>query len=318
MNLPELTAAYLTDPDSPFHKGRYMSRVGTVNLCARLDRDGGPIALTAINARQCLRWHAMWSAGGKVAMGHAMIAMLRTVCGFGATFLEDPEAKRVSEILSGMKFQMPKSRQERLTCEQATAVRAMAHKLGFPSVALAQAFQFDGMFRQKDIIGEWVPLAEPGVSEIILGGKKWLRGIRWEEIDENLILRHVTSKRQKEVEVDLNHAPMVLEELAHLPYLGTHGPVIVDEDDFPWVANEFRRKWRMIARACGVPDEVYNMDTRSGAITEATEAGADLEHIKHAAAHSDIAMTQKYARGGQEKAKGVLIQRVEFRKNKQS
>jgi hypothetical protein len=42
-----------------------------------------------------------------------------------------------------------------------------------------------------------VPLSEPGISEVIVRGQKWLRGIVWQEIDENLILRHVTSKKQK-------------------------------------------------------------------------------------------------------------------------
>ena len=58
---------------------------------------------------------------------------------------------------------------------------------------------------------------------------KWLRGIRWSEIDDNLILRHVTSKRQKEIEVDLKLAPMVMEELALLGERQKSGPLIVNQ-----------------------------------------------------------------------------------------
>jgi site-specific recombinase XerD len=58
------------------------------------------------------------------------------------------------------------------------------------------------------------------------------------------------------------------------------------------------------------------MDSRAGAITEATEAGADLEHIKQAATHSDISMTQRYSRGAEEKTAGVMRQRAEYRANK--
>ena len=58
------------------------------------------------------------------------------------------------------------------------------------------------------------------------------------------------------------------------------------------------------------------MDSRAGAITEATDAGADLEHIRHAATHSDISMTQRYSRGDADKTAGVLRQRVAHR-NKQ-
>ena len=44
------------------------------------------------------------------------------------------------------------------------------------------------MLRQKDVIGEWVPRSEPGPSDIWNSdGEKWLRGLRWQEIDGNLI-----------------------------------------------------------------------------------------------------------------------------------
>lgn len=55
------------------------------------------------------------------------------------------------------------------------------------------------------------------------------------------------------------------------------------------------------------------MDSRAGAISEATDAGAELEHVRHAATHSDIAMTQKYSRGSEEKIAEVQRLRVEQR-----
>ena len=58
------------------------------------------------------------------------------------------------------------------------------------------------------------------------------------------------------------------------------------------------------------------MDSRAGAISEATDAGADLEHIRQAATHSDIAMTQRYSRGDADKTKSVLLKRVEHRRMK--
>lgn len=67
-------------------------------------------------------------------------------------------------------------------------------------------------------------------------------------------------------------------------------------------------------RACGIPDDVKNMDSRAGAISEATDAGADLEHVRHAATHSDIGMTQKYSRGSADKVAGVQRKRTEHRK----
>jgi hypothetical protein len=58
------------------------------------------------------------------------------------------------------------------------------------------------------------------------------------------------------------------------------------------------------------------MDTRAGAISEATDAGAELEHVRHAATHGDISMTQRYSRGGTEKIAQVQKARIEYRNKK--
>jgi hypothetical protein len=38
--------------------------------------------------------------------------------------------------------------------------------MGWHSIALAQAIQFDCALRQKDVIGEWVPESEPGEPKL--------------------------------------------------------------------------------------------------------------------------------------------------------
>jgi len=177
-------------------------------------------------------------------------------------------------------------------------LRAKAHEMGHHSIALAQAFQFECTLRQKDVIGEWVPLNELGTTEVIDQRYeiKWLRGIRWSEIDEDLILVHETSKKNKEITVNLRLAPMVMEELALLGERPTIGPLIVEErTGLPWRNHFFRRKWRDVARACGLPDTVKNMDSRAGAITEGTDV-ASIEDVRHAAAHSNSSMTARYSR----------------------
>lgn len=308
-----LIRCYTSDADSPYRKVRFASRSFYDRLCAKIAKDYGEEPLSEIKARNLLRWHEGWSAGGKLAMGHAMIGMLRTLVNFGATFIEDEDCERLSAVLHRMKFAQGKARNAALTAEQANAIRAEAHRRGLPSIALAQALQFELMLRQKDVIGEWVPISEPGKSEITHGNQKWLCGVRWNEID-SMILRHVTSKRQKEIEVNLRNSPMVVEELDRLPEIPTTGAIVICErTGRPWDANEFRRRWRQIANACGIPKTVRNMDSRAGAITEATNAGAELEHVRHAATHGDISMTQRYSRGDKEKTAGVQLKRVAHR-----
>lgn len=319
-SIRSLVNAYQTDKDSTYRKLRFTSRDSADYLCKRLVQTHGDDMIADLKARNMLRWHEEFAGedGKKITMAHAMIGMVRTLVNFGTTILEDEQCERLALHLHKMRFPMSKPRNERLTAEQATMIRAQAHKRGKHSIALAQAFQFECMLRQKDVIGEWVPISEPGaLSEVLFGNSKWHRGLRWEEIDQNLILTHVTSKRQKEIVVDLKLAPMVMEELAKLGERPAKGPIIVNEGTLrPWTQGEFGRWWRELADDCGIPRTVFNMDSRAGAISEATDAGADLEHIRHAATHSDISMTQRYSRGGEEKTAGVMRQRAEHRKNK--
>ena len=316
-----LIHCYKTDPDSVYKKPgklRYASRINYDALMSLVEREYGSEYISNLKGRILQRWYDGWSAEGKIAVAHAKMKMLRMLISFGTAILEDPECARMSAVLSKMKFEMAKPRTECLTAVHANLIRAKAHEMGRPSIALAQAFQFELMLRQKDVIGEWVPMSEPGMSDVVdtARGLKWLRGIRWEEIDQNLILVHVTSKRNKKIAVNLNNAPMVMEELAGLKKRPTQGPVVVYElHKAPYTAAQFRWVWREIANAAGVPKAVRNMDSRAGAITEASDAGAELEHIRHAATHSDIAMTQRYSRGAEEKIAQVQKLRI-LRRNK--
>lgn len=324
--LRTLINCYQTDPDSPFQKKRFGTRKCQLDNQRRLANDFGSEDLADINARLLLKWHRGWMGpeGKKVAMAHCFIAELRMLFTFGSTLLEDRECERLSGVLHSMRFEMPKPRVSTLTAEMAIAHRAKAHYRGWNYMALAQAFQFDLMLRQKDVIGEWVPITEPGISDVIWGPNKWISGIRWEYIDSNFILKHVTSKRQKEIEVDLKLAPMVMDELADLAevplaqltraHLPKSGPVILCEiTGYPYLAIEFRRKWRVVAELAGIPKSVKNMDSRAGAISEATDAGADLEHVRHAATHSDTKMTSRYSRQATNKIQNVMQLRVQHR-----
>ena len=168
-----------------------------------------------------------------------------------------------------MRFVVPKGREQQMTAEDAHAIRGAAHEKGWHSIALAQAFQFELRLRQLDAIGEWVPLAEKGSSEIIYGNEKWLRGLRWSQISEDLIFEHTTTnklEKPKEIKVDLRQYPMIMEELARertrLGKLPASGPMIICEtNEKPYSTNEFRRKWRIVANRAGVPNTVQNTDS---------------------------------------------------------
>ena len=311
-----LIYSYQHDTDSSYRKLRHHSRQSVDYLCKRLKADHGNELLSDIKARHLLRWHEEWTGaeGKKLTMAHALIGMIRTLVNFGATILECEQSERLASVMHRMRFAMAKPRNERITAEQAVAIIAKAHEHGRPSIALAQALQFECILRQKDVIGEVVPLSERGMSDVLMIGKKWLRGLRWEEIDENLILTHVTSKRQKEIVVDLKLAPLVMREFARMVALPKTGPIIVSETTRkPWTACEFRRHWRKYANEAGIPKACRNMDSRAGAISEATDAGANIEHVRQAATHSNISTTQNYSRNAVEKTLKVQQARAAHR-----
>ena len=160
-----------------------------------------------------------------------------------------------------------------MTADHARTICNTAREhFGWHSIALAQALQYELLLGQKDVIGEWVPVDEPGESDVAQLGQKWLRGLRWSNIDKNLILRHGLGSSGRRIEVDLRTAPMVIEELKILSAqpriedligsLPNSGPVIVcDTNGMPWSTHEFRRKWRLVAKKADVPDSVTNRDS---------------------------------------------------------
>lgn len=311
MRLRKLINRYQKEPLSRWHGLRYATQQNHCNLLRQIDRRYGHVKLHKIKGRTLLKWHAEWLGpeGAKYSAARAFIKKIRVLFGFGLTILDDKECKRIRQIMSAMRFPGAPRRKQRVTAAQAIAIRAAAWRIGRGSVALAQGIQFEIMLRQKDTIGEYLPRRLPeGGPGIEVGDEKWVRGLLWSEIDDDLILRHQTSKTDKPVVVDLKLAPMVVEDLRADGIVSgrggfrllkrLEGPVIASETTgLPYPAFEFRRLWRSIARDAGVPDNVFNMDSRAGGITEAFDSGAAPDFIRSAATHSELATTQGYNRG---------------------
>lgn len=336
--IKSLVDRYQVDPDSEFHKLRYRSQRNYVNTLIRITDRHGHVEVKNINARMLKGWHRGWTHGENytdfdnpppdigphIPMGHGFITHMRVLLSFGASILESEDCMRVRNIMRELKFPMGKPRKEILTAQHAEDIRTAAHAMQMPSIALAQAIQFEGTLRQRDVLGEWLPVEREGVSDVIYRGMKWIRGVRWDEVDQNFVLRHVTSKKQKEVVIELRFAPMVLEELRKIAQLEpgaslsrelfpASGPIVIhDTNGRPWSADEYRRKWRKIADAAGVPKEIKSMDTRAGAITEGASV-ADLDDVRHAATHAQLSQTANYSRDAAKRTAKVMKLRSENR-----
>jgi hypothetical protein len=275
IDIANLAREYMSDPRSGYHTLRHRTRVNYDGAIRRIVDACGDRKLVDLKAVDFERLYERWKEGGKVAMAHNLMTMLRTMLGFGASVIEDSECVQVSFILHRMKFEQVRARRERLTIAHINQIREQAHKEGRPSVALAQAFQSDAKLSQKDVVGEWVPLAEDGpITEITDGSSKWIWGIRWNEIDDDLVLTHITSAKQEEIRVDLKPRAMVMEELRKLAKCKPHetltrarlpraGAVIKSEDTGkPYLSHAWRRTWRAVANAAEVPSTAENRDSR--------------------------------------------------------
>jgi hypothetical protein len=283
VTVADLIKSYTEDKDSPYHALRYKTRDYYYHQLKRIQKAYGSLKLADLTADAIENIYETRAAEGTPSMGYALVNILRILINYGATALQHPECERLAGAVKRVKKRSYSPRKVYISAAQADAIRAEAHRQGKHSIALAQALQFDCKLRQKDVVGEWVPIGEPGSSERLReikngGTEKWLKGLRWSQIDEDLILTHYTSLNQKKLVIDLKTKPMVRDELRRLGSIPTSGPMIINEKTGdPWVANEFRRFWRKIAKACGIPDDVNNADTtmsndKMASETDASEA----------------------------------------------
>lgn len=319
-----LINAYQTDSDSRYQAMRYKTRLHTDALLKRIDAKYGALKLASLGARDFKAWYEgiRWPDGkdGRciTRTAHAAMGAVRMMFSYGAVFEVDPQCARLKGILSDMQFENGSTGTEAMTLRQCEDVIAAAHAEGWPSIALAQALQFDLRARQKDIIGEWVPVTENGISVLTPHhGLKWLRGLRWEEISSTMEMCHPVSKSRtgKVMERDLKKYPMIMAELARITEDKRKGPVVLcDTTGRPWKQNHFRIIWRKVATAAGVPASVFNMHSRAGGITETIDAtNGNLEAARKEAGHSDPKMTARYSRKQRQSNDATAVIVADFR-----
>lgn len=138
-----------------------------------------------------------------------------------------------------------------------------------------------------------------------------MNGLTWSNLAADLVLRKATTKTGAFAAHDLKVSPLVMALLDQLPADRRVGPLIVDElSGRPYAESAYGRAWRVIVRAAGVSDHVWNMDAWSGAITEAEDAGAGLDHIRSTATHAQLSTTLRYSRGAVGKSRRVASLRL--------
>lgn len=316
--ISSLVRLYQTDEASPYRELKWNTRETYDQVLRVIDRAFGKRALANLTLADFRRWYdeakkpKQPDRPERVRKAHGIITMFRRLFTYGIA-AEHAGCARLAAILDATRFKQPKRRRIRMDLHHLEAFVPEAIEAGRLSLALGTAIQFETGMRQKDVIGEWEPHeARSEIGGILLKGKRgrrmlrWVNGLTWADLSNGNVLVKETTKTGAMVAHDLALCPITLELMAQVAPEAKVGPVIIDEmAGRPYAKDAYAREWRLVARAAGIPDEVWNMDARAGAITEAEDAGADLDEIRGAVGHTQASTTARYSRGALGKSRKV-------------
>jgi hypothetical protein len=296
-----LLTIYQLHEESPYRQLKPGSLRPYTHYLGKLEAHIGRRRVDSVTGIDVRRWHAVWSSDGRHLAAAAMTrSVLEAAASFGVMMRLPGCAALLETIRAGRaRLPQPRPRTSTATADQVAAARAAAHAKGRPSSALAYALAFETTLRLWDVIGQWWPIGRGGISEVLdaAAAEKWF-GLRWEDIDSDLMLRYTPSKTDGTtgavVFYPLTKAPMVLEELAHWPAERRTGPVVVSEETgLPYRPRIFAQRWTVDRKAAGLPSSLWARDLRASGITEARQHDASADDAFKVAGHSSKATTAK-------------------------
>jgi len=304
-----LSQVYQKHSESPFHDVKHNTRKTYTDSLSLIERTVGQRRIGRLTVVDVRRWYRMWRLpkveGGeeRIKRAHDAVSMFRTILRFGFALGYD-DCGKLGDRLAVLRFERGGAREQDMTYAYASVFIRKALELGqrgdIPqdrarSMAIGVAAQFELALRQKDIIGEWTPAA-PGTPNALYYGKEmWVGGFRWENIP-GWKLRIKTSKNRAAAGFDLTNYPLLFPLMEAVPQDRRAGAIVTGEHGLPIRERSYRKWFRAIARAAGIPDDIWSMDSRAGAATEADEAGADFKAISDMLTHAEPRTTVRYIR----------------------
>jgi hypothetical protein len=317
-----LCRIYKLHPHSRFHRAKHNTRRFYQAYLDLIEATVGKRLIRNVDLFTVEYWYENWrrptvpGAEERIDRAHDAVSMFRTVVNFCSKlkFSGRKDCKELASDLKGAKFEKGGAREEEMTYGHASAFIRTALDLAkrgvIPperglSMAIGVAAQFELALRQKDIIGEWIPKsANPrfpkGASLLNNRSEIWggfftfeqIAGWRWR-------MKTSKSKYRSAADFDLTRYPLLIDLLEQVPLHARIGAVVKGKHGLPMRESSYRKWFREIARAAGIPDAVWSMDSRAGGLTEAVEAGADLDDVRAAGTHTDKATTLRYIRRGE-------------------
>lgn len=331
-------AVYRGHTMSPFNEVKASTRKTYNDSLKVIEGTVAKRAIGRLNLIDAKRWYKEWRkpaatkpdpATGvqpppgpeRIDRAHDAISMVRQLVGF-CTALGFKDCTQFGKRLAKGEFAKGVGRDQAMTYPQAFAFVRTVLDLGnrdvIPawralSMAIGVAAQFELGVRQMDVIGEWrQAVLETEHAIYDNDGKMWIGSFRWDTVP-GWKWRLKTSKNKSPTIFTLSDYPLLFPLLERVPHDERVGSIVKGEHGLPVRAVMYRRWFRKYARLAGIPDQVWNMDSRAGAATEAEEAGVDTTLIQGLLTHTDARMTEHYIRRRERGNKVIAKARVEHR-----
>jgi len=243
------------------------------------------------------RWFEGWRKPAepgepeRLRRAHAAVSTLKTALRF-CQALGYKDCERLANEIAGLRFPKPEPRRAEMTYAHAKACVEVATANGHHGLAIRIAANFAFGDRPNDV-----------TSEHHAG--QWHGTFTWENIAGAGIWRLRTSKTKAPAAFDLKTYDLLWPLLQAVPQTERAGPIVKNQSGDPIRESDYRKKYRRLARQAGIPDDVWNMDARAGAATEALESGVSIEDVSRSLTHASERMTRSYERRNQASIKLV-------------
>jgi hypothetical protein len=300
---------YQEHAHSPFQGVKANTRRTYLVSLQLLEQTVGARLIRNVTTVDVKRWYAELrkpatpESRERIDRAHDAISIFKTVLAFH-TSLRRAECKLLLEELERVRFEKGGTREEEMTSAHCGAFIRKAIELGqggiLPlararSMAIGVAAQFELALRQKDVIGEHAKneadlsrAQRRGATAITWSnGDVWVGTFTWENVPAwRWRMKTSKSKYRQAVDFDLSIYGLLHPLLAAVPLEERRGAIITGESGLPVRERTYRKTFRAIARAAGIPDAVWSMDSRAGAATEAEEAGVPIAAIAELLTHT--------------------------------
>jgi len=233
----------------------------------------GRYPATSIRPRHADAIHALLRAEHGASAAHYACRVARRIWHWGA---RREMVDAAMNPWAGMELRGIAPREQRWTPAQVEIFRTKAREEGSASVALAVSIAYWFGHRQADVLG-----------------------LTWSALDAGEVR---TRKTQRVAPVDVAAYPEleieIAAERARQKFGGvasTH-VVVCEATQRPWERHGFGHEFRRLARLAGLPDDLQFRDLRATALTELSDAGADLIALSTHSTHQTPAMARRYVR----------------------